>query len=295
MRITKPKKVVQLIPLIGTSFLLFVFLQSLDNIAYAQTPRIVFSTRGIFDTNTAFPSGQRELSNAAATLGLNGQNCPREIGIYVHGVWANETEAIEEFGRVDLSVKANGYDNITIVGFSWDANTPLSTSGWDTAKQIANANGAFLASFISDFKLHCPDSKVRLVAHSLGARVVLSALGVLNNDEPWNDRNFKVASVHLLGAAVDDEKVSKDDQDSTDEIVYGQAIEAQVDNFYNLFDPRDNLLEPRLVPPIYYPFFEGNPALGRNGSETGIFEPANYRHINVQSEIPENPAVNRTD
>jgi hypothetical protein len=253
------------------------------------------STRGIFDTNTAFPSGQRELSNAATTLGLNDQNCPPEIAIYVHGVWTNETEATEELGRVDLSVKANGYDNITIVGFSWDADTPLSASGWDTAKQIANANGAFLASFISDFKLHCPDSEVRLVAHSLGARVLLSALGVLNNDEPWNERNFKVASVHLLGAAVDNEKVSKDDQDSADGIVYGQAIEAQVDNFYNLFDPRDNLLEPRLVPPIYYPFFEGNLALGGNGKELGIFEPANYRDINVQSEIPENPAVNRTD
>ena len=291
--ITKLKKELQLIPLI-VLFLLLMFLQSLD-IAYGQTLPIVYSTRDIFDTNTGLFSAELpELSNATTTLGLNGQDCPPEIAIYVHGVWADQQKAIEEFGRVDLSVKASRYE-IPIVGFSWDSDTPISASGWDTAKQIANANGAFLAFFISDFKLACPDSEVRLVAHSLGARVVLSALGILNNAELWNERNFKVASVHLLGAAVDNEKVSKDDQDSTDGIVYGQAIEAQVDNFYNLFNPRDNLLEPRLVPPVYYPFFEGNLALGGNGREPGIFEPANYRDINVQYEIPENPDIDRTD
>jgi hypothetical protein len=160
---------------------------------------------------------------------------------------------------------------------------------------VFSAFTASLPFFISDFKFQCPDSKLRLVVHSLGARVVLSALGVLNNAETWNERNFEVASVHLLGAAVDNEKVSKDDQDSTDGIVYGQAIEVQVDNFYNLFNPRDNLLEPKFVPPIYYPLFEGNLALGGNGRELGVFEPANYRDINVQSEIPENPDIDMTD
>jgi len=116
MKITKPKKEGQLIPFIAT-FLLLIFLQSLD-IAYGQAQPIVYSTRGVFDTITGlFSTEPPELSNARTTLGLNGQNCPPEIAIYVHGVWADEQKATEEFGRVDLSVKANRY-NIPIVGFS---------------------------------------------------------------------------------------------------------------------------------------------------------------------------------
>jgi pimeloyl-ACP methyl ester carboxylesterase len=292
--ITKLKKELQLTPFIAPFVLSILLLQPLD-LAYGQDSLVVFSTRGIFDTETGELSTEPpELSDATTTLGLNGQNCPPEIAIYVHRVWADEQEATEEFGRVDLSVKANTYD-IPIIGFSWDSDTPQSPSGWNSAKQIANANGAPLAFFIFDFKLACPDSNVRLVAHSLGARVALSALGILNNAETWNGRNFKIASVHLLGAAADNEKVSKDDQDSADGIVYGQAIEFQVDNFYNLFDPRDNLLEPRFVPPIYYPLFEGNLALGDNGIELGISEPTNYRDINVQSEIPDNSDIDKTD
>ena len=56
----------------------------------------------------------------------------------------------------------------------------------------------------------CSDSKVRLVAHSLGSRVVLSSLDSLNNNQEWKNKNFTITSVHLLGAAFSHQEVSKD-------------------------------------------------------------------------------------
>ena len=64
-----------------------------------------------------------------------------------------------------------------------------------------------------------------------------------------NGSTHKIASVHLLGATVDDEEVSKNPQDiltdltneNTVKYAYGDAIEGQVIKFYNLFDSEDNL------------------------------------------------------
>ena len=60
---------------------------------------------------------------------------------------------------------------VPIVGFSWEPNTTSAN-----AKQIANENWPKLAHFIFDYKNTCKhqhnkDVNVRLVAHSLGARV----------------------------------------------------------------------------------------------------------------------------
>ena len=80
--------------------------------------------------------------------------------------------------------------SVPIVGFSWESNTT-----WANAKQIANENGPELAHFIFDYKNTCKhqhnkDVNVRLVAHSLGARVVLSTLEGLNNIAAWNTNHF---------------------------------------------------------------------------------------------------------
>ena len=83
---------------------------------------------------------------------------------------------------------------------------------WADAKQLANENGPKLAHFIFDYKNTCKyqhnkDVNVRLVAHSLGARVVLSTLESLNNITAWNTNHFNITSVHLMGPAVDYEEV----------------------------------------------------------------------------------------
>ncbi len=89
----------------------------------------------------------------------NSCNCPGQLAIYVHGIWASERQAEEQTDRVSLSLQNSGY-HIPVIGFSWDSNTPfslddtsLSQNGWNIAKIIANENGPVLAKFIVDFKV----------------------------------------------------------------------------------------------------------------------------------------------
>jgi Alpha/beta hydrolase of unknown function (DUF900) len=218
-------------------------------------------------------------------------NCPNEIAIIVHGWPLNETQAKERFDRAKMSLEHDQYP-VPIVGFSWESNTT-----WANAKQIANENGPELAHFIFDYKNTCKhqhnkDVNVRLVAHSLGARVVLSTLEGLNNIAAWNTNHFNITSVHLMGPAVDDEEVSRNASDTgdsflDDDIVYGKFIQKEVVHFFNLYDREDNMLKPALFPPVYYPAFEGDLPLGYHGKQAVIDSPTSsiYRDINVENEI----------
>lgn len=146
---------------------------------------------------------------------------------------------------------------------------------WLGPQFIAKANGPKLAKLIFDIKNVCPESDTRVIAHSLGARIVLSSLDSLHKNPLWNLKNFTIPSIHLMGAAVDDEEVSTRSEfvtiDQTNwgspKTDYGQAIEAEVVKFTNLFSSKDNMLEPSPVLPSLpiYPIFESDLALGQMG------------------------------
>ena len=276
--------------------------QSSDRTVWGQTSQLsLISTRGHFDLQTG------ELirgHNSTDYKAINIPACPPEIAVFIHGWLLNEPNASERFTRTQMSLLANNY-SIPLIGFSWDANTTFSLSdfgfsGWLHAKSIAKDNGPKLAQFILDFMNNCANegSKVRLIAHSLGARVALSALESLNNNKEWNTNNFNITSVHLMGAAVDNEEVSKYQQDILNDptnwgkvkSAYGKAIEKVVTNFYNLYNPEDNVLEPRLVFQIYPSYEFGDLALGQSGYQTIPYDislslPDNYNQINVKNEI----------
>lgn len=232
-------------------------------------------------------------------------NCPDEIAIFVHGWGLSETEVKERIDRVKMSFEHNGYF-VPLVGLSWDSNVQ-----WDAAKSNAVQNGPKLGQFILDYMNTCrtdlgKDVNVRLIAHSMGSRVVLSALNNLHMNESWNNNNFKISSVHLVGAAVDDEEVSMEPIEvynlpwqswwppcwylpyfyAGDGIKspYGKAIAEEIDDegkFYNLVNSEDNTLE------LIYPCYEGgDDALGKNGKqEIGISPPPNYAEVDVKDEI----------
>jgi pimeloyl-ACP methyl ester carboxylesterase len=237
------------------------------------------------------------------------QNCYGELAIFIHGVWP-QLQADNQAERVALAILANNY-NIPVFSFIWNSATAISPEGWSEAKSRTYGYGIELADDILNHKLQCKDDKVRLIAHSLGGRVVLSALDNLDNSTAWNQNNFKIESVHLLGAAVDDEEISLDASDTgrsqyDDDKVYGWAIQKQVQDgsFYNLYNPEDDALEPLLfIDPDtgdqiqdyielwgdaqleYYPFFEEDSALGYHGAQPGIDIPSNYVDKNIQNEI----------
>jgi hypothetical protein len=199
-----------------------------------------------------------------------------------------------------MALEKNNYTH-PLIGFSWKSGTE-----WNAAKSIAKWNGPLLASFISSLKAACEkeqtpieDIKFRLIAHSLGTMVVLSSLDSLHKDPLWTERNYKVTSVDFLGAAVDDEEISKNPQEVLNDFTnwgtlksdYGKAIEEEVVSFNNYFNPSDKVLGPNSTFPHtpfqIYPSFEGDMAIGFNGSQSlpEITLPKNYVQVNVTDEI----------
>ena len=129
---------------------------------------------------------------------LTQQPCQGEVAIFVHGWDTNKTKAKERLDRVKLSLEKNNYTD-PLVGFSWPSDT-----AWFGAKFIAKENGPKLAKFILELQKNCPDTEIRIIAHSLGARVILSSLDSLHKDPTWNTNNFNITSVHLLGCVAVD-------------------------------------------------------------------------------------------
>ncbi len=216
--------------------------------------------------------------------------CQNEtVVIFVHGWEESEENVKERLNRVKLSLENNSFIH-PLIGFSWPSNTD-----WYDARSIAAENGPKLANLIFNVKNECPDTDIRLLAHSLGARVVLSSLDSLHENQTWNNNNFAIKSVDLLGAAIDDDEVSTNAIDvlndptnfGTPKSAYGQAIESVVTNFMNFFSSKDNTLEPNLEKPIY-PFFETDLALGQSGYQKIPYKikfPSNYNENDVKNEL----------
>src|SRR5215216_168915 len=143
-----PALVVSLAVLLGLGFSI--------GISFAQAYPFIATARGSFDLASGNAIKNVDLPTALSVL--KGANCPGELAIYVHGVWASKEKAEEQTERVSLSLQNSGYA-IPVIGFSWDSDTALSKQGWTVAKQIANENGPLLAKFVEDFKTKCPNDK----------------------------------------------------------------------------------------------------------------------------------------
>ena len=259
-----------------------------------KIPVYMISTRGNLNYEGIIGQGYGSYSllNISNVL----ESCPPEVAIFVHGWGIDENKAKERLDRVKISLEYNKY-NTSLIGFSWNSNID-----WDHVKSMATENGPRLAQFILDLKNKCIVTDVTLIGHSLGARVILSSLASLHNNSLSSGSTFKIASVHLLGAAVDDEEVSKNPQDilrdptneNTVKSAYGEVIEREVIKFYNLYNTEDNVLQPL---PFYeeisfypinlfyqiYPIFENDKALGQHGKQQGIDEVTRPPYYDIDS------------
>jgi hypothetical protein len=247
--------------------------------ALTTTPPIIVSTRGHFSLLTGKPIFLHNASDfdyyRISKIGRNYYLYGGELVMYIHGVWVDQYSAKEQVDRTNLSLIANGY-RTPITGFSWDSNTSFNPIGWGVAKSIASQNGPKLAKFISDFKTIYQDVNIRIIAHSLGAKVVENALIALNKNNKGTRNRHKplyIASIHLMGAAINDMSTSKN-------TAFGNAIENTVNRFYNLYNPEDNALKRAYVNT------ENQNPLGLCGIRKGEPSPANYAERNVKFEIP---------
>ena len=141
-------------------------------------PRI--STRGYYDLS----SGKTIKNNRYFLYpkkSFERLYCQNEITIMIHGLRNNSQGAVNKFAIAKRRLNQIGY-NYPVIGFSYDSNirgAHLKKSELHALKvgqRIAQKNGKNLCNFIIDFKKKSPKTKIRLIGHSLGTQVILSAI-----------------------------------------------------------------------------------------------------------------------
>ena len=128
----------------------------------------------------------------------------KEITIMIHGLRNNAPGALTKFVIAKKRLVHLGYKN-PVVGYSYDSNTAgaqyisYALHALHTGLIIAGKNGRNLAKFVTDFKQKSPETKIRLIGHSLGAHVILSMIKNLA-------RNAKnkgiVEAVYFFGGSI---------------------------------------------------------------------------------------------
>ncbi len=168
---------------------------------------------------------------ATGVPGLGGPAL-EEVAVFVHGWFLGEDDADETFAIVRDALRAVGY-GAPLVGYEWDADDVYWFDDWYPSVAIARRNGEKLARFLADFRRANPEVPVRLLGHSLGARVVLAALeSLVEDDHPTGSWDGRVESVTLLGAAAADEAPTDFGRYET---AVADAAES-VDNFHTTAD-----------------------------------------------------------
>lgn len=159
-------------------------------------------------------------------------------------------------GRIDTyrqNLELAGYDS-PIIPFEWEsADNPAL---WRVTAEKARLAGKKLGAFLAEYRNRNPQTRIRLLGHSLAAEVVLAAIGSLA-DRGWEGQ---IQSLSLLGASVDHTAPAMDGK-------YGEALAeyaGRVDNFHKTDD----------TALAVYPAAAFDAALGREGIDGQA--PENY-------------------
>ena len=128
----------------------------------------------------------------------------KEITIMIHGLRNNAPGALTKFVIAKKRLVYLGYKN-PVVGYSYDSNTTgaqyisYALHALHIGLIIAGKNGRNLAKFVTDFKQKSPETKIRLMGHSLGAHVILSMI----NNLARNAKNKGIVeAVYFFGGSI---------------------------------------------------------------------------------------------
>ena len=196
-------------------------------------PRI--STRGFYnlDSGTTIKNQPYHLYPKRSFDALVGT---KEITIMIHGLRNNAPGALTKFVTAKKRLACLGYKN-PVVGYSYDSNTTgaqyisYALHALHTGLIIAGKNGRNLAKFVTDFKQKSPETKIRLMGHSLGAHVILSMIKNLA-------RNAKnkgiIEAVYFFGGSIPSDALNLRNGSHAQRIVA-----TKIKNYYS---PEDEVL-----------------------------------------------------
>jgi hypothetical protein len=157
----------------------------------------------------------------------------KEITIMIHGLRNNTSGALTKFVIAKRKLVQLGYKN-SVIGYSYDSNTTgaqyilHALHALHVGVIIANKNGRNLAKFVTDFKQKSPETKIRLMGHSLGAHVILSTIKNLAK----NTRNKGIIeAVYLFGGSIPSDALSVKNASYVQKIVA-----TKIRNYYSPYD-----------------------------------------------------------
>jgi hypothetical protein len=160
----------------------------------------------------------------------------KELVIMIHGLRNDNAGAIAKVILAKNRLSYLGY-HFPVIGFSYDSNTTGAhllkhvKRALSAGQIIAKKNGRNLAMFIEDFKSASPKTKIRLMGHSLGSQVILSAVEYLAK----NQNNGIIESVYFFGASITSDVPSSKK--------YGKLLDKVIkDKIVNYFSPTDEVL-----------------------------------------------------
>ena len=193
-------------------------------------PRI--STRGFYDLHSGRTINDQPY-NLYPKKDFENLIGSKEITIMIHGLRNNPSGALAKFVIAKRRLIQLGYKS-PVVGYSYDANTygvqykTRALRALYTGVTIANKNGKNLAKFIVDFKGKSPDTKIRLMGHSLGAHVIQGAVKNLAKNEK---NKGIIESVYLFGGSIPDNALS-----ATNGSAMQKIIAKKIKNYFSPYD-----------------------------------------------------------
>jgi hypothetical protein len=163
-----------------------------------RIPRI--STRGFYDLASGATIKKKPYDAYPKKFFADLGKSP-EFTVMIHGLRNNKQGALAKFAMAQKRLSQLGYKH-PVVGFSYDSNTKgvqyksCEAKATKIGRIIARKNGHNLAKFILDFKKQHPNTKIRLMGHSLGTEVIISAIHHLRGK-----KNI-VESAYFFGSSV---------------------------------------------------------------------------------------------
>ena len=162
----------------------------------------------------------------------------KELTIMIHGLRNDNAGAIAKVVLAKNRLRKLGY-SYPVIGYSYDSNTigahliKYAKRSLSVGQKIAKKNGKNLGKFIEDFKSENPNTKIRLIGHSLGTQVILSTLEYLAKKK----KNFGIIEgVYFFGASITEEIPSSKK--------YGKILQNIVNKkIVNHYAPTDEVLK----------------------------------------------------
>lgn len=193
------------------------------------------STRGYYDLSTGTTLKQNSyyfFPKKDFTKLVNSD----ELVIMIHGLRNDKAGAVAKTIIAKNKLRQLGYP-YPVIGYSYDSNTTgahliqHAKNALRVGEIIAKKNGRNLAMFIDDFKSTSPKTKIRLIGHSLGSQVILSATERLAKKPTTGI----IESVYLFGASITSDVPSSKK--------YGKILDKVIrKKIVNYFSPTDEVL-----------------------------------------------------